>query len=91
MSESSVSRLFKNHFREMFADYVCRLRMEKAKEYLRAGRYTVKVVAGMVGYNNELSFSRAFQKYEGIRPSIYAELSRTKEKGEEQDEDNHYQ
>lgn len=74
LSESSVSRLFKNQFGELFSDYLCRQRMEKAKVYFQTGRYTVKAVAGMVGYGNELSFSRAFQKYEGIRPSVFIEL-----------------
>lgn len=83
LSESSVSRMFKNHFRELFAEYVCRMRMEKAKEYLQTGSYTVKAVAGMVGYNNELSFSRAFLKYEGVRPSAYMELFRLGQSGKE--------
>lgn len=59
------------------------MRMEKAKEYLQTGSYTVKAVAGMVGYNNELSFSRAFLKYEGVRPSAYMELFRLGQSGKE--------
>lgn len=96
LSESSVSRIFKNHFRELFAEYVCRMRMEKAKEYLQTGSYTVKAVAGMVGYNNELSFSRAFLKYERVRPSAYMELFRLGQAGKEgkkeekKDEDDDY-
>lgn len=71
LTESAISRMFMSRYSEHFGEYLCRLRMEAAKEYLKTGEYTIKVVSRMVGYNNEVSFSRAFNKYEGIRPSEY--------------------
>lgn len=76
VSESTISRLFKEQQQGAFADYICVLRMEKAKEYLLTQKYTVKAIADMVGYQSDISFSRAFLKYEGIRPSGYAEYAK---------------
>ena len=45
--------------------------MEKAKEYLRETEIPVAEVARKVGYENELSFKRAFVRYEGIKPREY--------------------
>lgn len=54
-----------------FYDYLCRIRMEKAKEYLRTMDAPIAEVARRVGYENELSFKRAFVRYEGIKPREY--------------------
>lgn len=82
LSESTISKLFKEHGGELFTEYLCRLRMEKAKEYLQMQKYRIKEIAGMVGYQNELSFSNAFQKYEGIRPSQFMQFCREEQKSE---------
>lgn len=83
LAESTISKMFKEHGGELFTEYLCRLRMEKAKEYLQTQKYRIKEIAGMVGYQNELSFSNAFQKYEGIRPSQFMQFCREAEQKEE--------
>ena len=45
--------------------------MEKAKEIFRHEKCSVADVARRVGYENDLSFRRAFQRYEGITPRDY--------------------
>ncbi|MDD6174182.1 MAG: helix-turn-helix domain-containing protein [Firmicutes bacterium] len=72
MSVSSVSKAFKEHSNINFYDYVTGLRMEKAKELLRGKQMDISEVARAVGYENDYSFRRAFQRYEKVRPSDYA-------------------
>lgn len=71
MSISGISKTFKEVTGINFYDYICRLRMEKAKELLRNTSCEVSSVAGMVGYENVYSFKRAFVRYEGIKPDEY--------------------
>ncbi|PYI56470.1 helix-turn-helix transcriptional regulator [Paenibacillus flagellatus] len=75
MSVSNVSKTFKEVTGINFYDYLCRLRMERAKELLRESKGEVSRVARLVGYENAYSFRRAFVRYEGIKPDEYAQLS----------------
>jgi YesN/AraC family two-component response regulator len=72
LSASAVSRTFKSTAKICFYDYLCRIRMEKAKEIFRHEKCNVAEVARRVGYENDLSFRRAFLRYEGITPRDYA-------------------
>ena len=72
MPVSSVSKLFKDVSGINFYDYLCRLRMEKAKELLKEIGYDISRIANAVGYDNEYSFKRAFQRCEGVKPKDYA-------------------
>jgi AraC-like DNA-binding protein/sugar diacid utilization regulator len=73
LSTSAVSKAFKKAMNINFYDYVSRLRVEKAKELLLANNLSVSKVGRMVGYTNEFSFRRAFQRYEGISVSEFRE------------------
>lgn len=71
MSPSSISKTFKEITGINFVDYICRLRMERAKELLREKEYDVNSIANMVGYENVYSFRRAFSRQEGVKPDEY--------------------
>lgn len=71
MSVSSLSKLFKEVTGINYYDYLCRIRMEQAKELLKDSKNAIGKVASEVGYENEYSFKRAFKRYEGISPSDY--------------------
>ncbi|OPA80258.1 AraC family transcriptional regulator [Paenibacillus selenitireducens] len=75
MSASSVSKLFKEVTGINFYDYLCRLRMEMAKELLREKKCRIDDIAHRVGYENVYSFKRAFTRYEGIKPDEYVQLA----------------
>nr|WP_280521143.1 AraC family transcriptional regulator [Paenibacillus mangrovi] len=75
MSMSSVSKIFKEVSGINFYDYVCRLRMEMAKELLREKKCGMDDIARQVGYHNLYSFKRAFTRYEGIKPDKYVDLA----------------
>ncbi len=76
MSVSSVSKAFKECSHMNFYDYVTNLRMEKAKELLRDSDMEISQIARAVGYENDYSFRRAFQRYEKAKPSDYARAFR---------------
>jgi len=71
VSVSTVSKTFKKSMGINFYDYLCRLRMEKAKLLLNNSELAVKDICKRVGYENEFSFRRAFERYEGISISEY--------------------
>lgn len=70
-NQSYFSVLFKTKTGENYNDYVMELRIKKAKELLRTGRYKVNEIAGMVGYNSSRYFSRVFKMKTGELPQEY--------------------
>ncbi|HOJ10340.1 MAG TPA: AraC family transcriptional regulator [Clostridiales bacterium] len=71
MSASSLSKLFKEVTGINYYDYLCRLRIDKAKKLLEEPEYNISSIASKVGYENENSFRRTFKRYEGIAPNDY--------------------
>ena len=72
ISESYLTRQFKENYDSSVLEYIQRLRVEKAKELLRD--YSVKAVAQTVGCWDAQALIRIFKKYEGITPGKYKEL-----------------
>lgn len=73
VSNASVSRIFKNTAGENFYNYITGKRMEKAKELLLINGYCPRKIAAEIGYDNEYSFKRAFQRTYGISPREFVE------------------
>lgn len=65
---SYLYRLFKRSYGMGIKEYVGKIKMEKAREFLERGLF-VNTVAKMVGYKDEFNFSKAFKKYYGTSPS----------------------
>lgn len=69
-----------DHLRRLFAQeigcsplaYLNELRIAKARQLLREGRWLVKEVAAQVGIPDEYYFSRLFLKHTGQRPLAYS-------------------
>lgn len=70
-SYSYFSRLFCECYRMSPVQYVTRLRIERAKELLATGRYSVTAVAAMCGFENVYYFSRVFKEQVGLPPKDY--------------------
>ncbi len=70
LSSAYFSRLFKHETGENFIDYLVRIRMEKAVEYIKKG-YKISVISEKVGFNSSKYFSRTFRKYYGLTPTEY--------------------
>ncbi len=66
-----LSRLFRLHAGDTFVRVFTRLRVEAAKSLLRSGKYSVKEVGSMVGFNDQAYFARVFRRLEGLSPSEF--------------------
>lgn len=69
MSESKLTRVFKERFNITLFDYRLECRMRHALELLRCKRMSVTQVSFAVGYRHPTSFAAAFQDFFGFPPS----------------------
>lgn len=65
------SQLCKSYFGSTFLEYLTSIRMEKAKELLLTGEYSIKEVAEMTSFSDGNYFSRVFRQTFGISPSSF--------------------
>jgi two-component system response regulator YesN len=72
VSAAYLSRLFSEHLKTNFIDYLTELRIERAEKLFRESRMNVKEVAYAVGYQNPNYFSKIFRKVTGRLPTQYA-------------------
>jgi AraC-like DNA-binding protein len=77
LSPSHYSALVKNRTGYAPIDYLARLRMHRACQLLDTTSHSVKSIAAMVGYKDQLYFSRVFRAINEVSPSEY----RTQRKG----------
>ena len=52
-------------------DYLRFFRMQESGNLLQRSNKSVKEIAYLVGYENPLTFSRAFKNYHGVSPLEY--------------------
>ena len=61
VSASTLRHIFKNHQQQSYRHYLEGLRMDKALEFLKEGKW-VKEVMTATGYKNRSTFNSAFKK-----------------------------
>lgn len=69
-----ISQTFSEEFQEGFHSFVNRHRIEYAKELLvhpHHQKYTIESIGQEVGFNNRVSFNKAFRQYTSLTPSEY--------------------
>ncbi|WP_124979559.1 helix-turn-helix domain-containing protein [Nonlabens xiamenensis] len=70
-----VSKIVNHYKKQSFANYLNQLRIdhfvERAKVDPKIKRYTIKAIANEFGFRSSESFSKAFQKLNGIKPSFF--------------------
>ena len=71
VSERQLLRIMRFSLNEPLSVYVTRQRMERAVMYMQTEDTNLIVLADMVGYGNEQSFSKSFKRYSGISPKAY--------------------
>ena len=67
---SYLSRQYKKKTGQNLFDAINKMRLEKAKEYIRQGQ-KIYEAAQLVGFDDVSYFSRVFKKYEGCSPREY--------------------
>lgn len=73
ISVPHLSRTFKGCMGNGVLEYIHKLRVEKAKEFMAKGK-NVRETAESVGYLDAKALTRAFKRYEGITPGQYKEV-----------------
>jgi two-component system response regulator YesN len=71
MTKEYLSKQFKEQFSYGIYEYVLKLRMTKAAEYLADLNIKIQDVAQRVGYVDNNYFSRAFKTFYGVSPKEY--------------------
>lgn len=70
-SYSYLSAYFNQYAHEGFSEYLNKIRVGKACEYLEDSAYTIAEVSSAVGYSDHSYFCRVFKKVTGETPSGY--------------------
>lgn len=81
ISKAHLFDLFKNVTGNTMHQSLMEIRLRRAMELIEAGRYSIKEVAGMTGWQNQLYFSTAFRKRYGAPPTAFAGKSIAAEPG----------
>lgn len=79
---SYFGSLFKSHMGITFGQYLLKVRINKAREYLRNPASKVYEVASMVGYSDPKYFIRVFKNEVGLSPDEYRRVVLRKKYGE---------
>ncbi len=75
ISQAYMSKLFRKYADQSYAQYLTRLRMDKAMELMKENKELfVKDIAVMVGYQDQFYFSRIFRSFAGMSPADYMKL-----------------
>ncbi len=77
-----LSKVINTHKNKTFPNYLNELRIkyvvERIQKEQRIRKYTIKAIAEELGYHNTETFSKAFYKYTGQKPSNYIKEMETK-------------
>lgn len=71
ISRSQLWRIFKSTTGKTLGDFIREVRMKKAAEFIKTGKYRISEVADLVGYADPRNFSKCFSKEFGMIPSDY--------------------
>lgn len=74
ISQPYLSKLFKEKTNVAVYEYLEKLRIEKACQFLQAGNDSIKGIAERVGYVSSNTFCRAFKRLMGVSASDYREI-----------------
>ena len=71
LSQNYLSELFKKEVGEGFYDFLTEYRIKVAKELLITTNLKVYEIATKVGYNDAITFGRAFKKVTSYTPNSF--------------------
>ena len=73
MSKTLAQQIFKHETNHSVMGWYARLKMEKAKEFIREGRGNITTIAYELGYNSIHHFSKQFSSICKMSPKEYAQ------------------
>jgi two-component system response regulator YesN len=72
VSEYYLSHLFRKEMDVSFSDYVCKVRIDRAKEFLRTMTTAqIQEISDKSGFNDANYFAKTFKKFTGLTPKEY--------------------
>ena len=71
ISESNLSRTFKNETGQSLLEYLTSIRIEEAKKLLQDSDYKIYEISDMIGYKTSQYFSQVFFKMTGVQPQDF--------------------
>lgn len=72
LNPNYISREFSKYFDSMsFGEYIRKLRVDKALDYLHKGGYSQAEIAYLTGFSDQSHFIRVFKKHIGMTPTTY--------------------
>ncbi|MFD2116409.1 helix-turn-helix domain-containing protein [Paenibacillus yanchengensis] len=71
LNAAYFSRLFKKETNENFVDYVLRVKMEKACDYLDHSDLSIDQIAERLGFDSKSYFIRTFRRLVGMQPALW--------------------
>ena len=77
ISSFYLSHLFRNEMDTTFSDYLCKIRIEKAKRFfMDANNFRIQEVAEKTGFDDPNYFTKSFKKIVGMTPREYKKIFR---------------
>ncbi|NLO85135.1 MAG: helix-turn-helix domain-containing protein [Clostridiales bacterium] len=70
-SKEYLSRLFREEYGCPIYEYVLKVRLEKAREYLMNPNMQIQEISDKLGYSNANYFGKAFRRRYGVTPSEF--------------------
>jgi len=74
LSPAYLSTVFKKDTGMTFLEYLSKVRMDMAKQFLKETSLTVADICERVGYSDVRYFTKTFAKYSGLKPNEYRKL-----------------
>jgi two-component system response regulator YesN len=72
VSKYYLSHLFQKEMKTTFSGYICRIRIEMAKRFIKEDHTAqIQEIAGRVGFNDANYFTKVFKKFSGVTPKEY--------------------
>ena len=78
MSTSWFNRSFRSEAGTSPMQYILEIRIRNAQILLETTDYSIADIAGVIGYDNPMYFSRLFRKAKGMSPAKYRKAYREK-------------
>ena len=76
MNSNYLSRVFKSETGNTFTDYLCTIRINKAKQLIIDTESLIDDISEQVGICSRRTFNRLFKKIVGVSPAMYRILNR---------------
>ncbi len=80
LTQSYISKLFKEETGQTFVSYVRQLRFQYVKQELKFSDRSIKDIVQEAGYQDVANFSRLFKTNEGVTPGEYRRICQEKTK-----------